>query len=119
MEGIATWPQLLFICSVIVGVFLLAWRIQEVRSKDRHEHRSVFEQNVASLKDYVDIVKAGLEKQAEARETELQRRLHSLEMANAGTLVVLKHMEDFRAEVSRKFDEMTRKRSEDMANIHR
>lgn len=112
MEGSVNWPQLSFISGVVVLVagfmFIFAWRTQEIRAKDRSEQRALFQQEIAAVHELVAMV-----------QKDLDSRLRAIEMANAGILVVLKHMEDFKREIMERLESMRDERSEDMELLYR
>jgi hypothetical protein len=88
--------------------FLVAWRIQVLRSRDRHETRSHFEQQIIVLQEHIQDLK-----------TNIEGRITAIEHFNAGTVVVLEHMQEFRKEVKEQYEKLRRERSEDMGGIHR
>lgn len=112
MEGTVTWPQAIWILTVIgaasVAGFLIAWRIQLLRSRDRHDVRAGYEQQIALLQDTIESTRSGLE-----------NRINAIELSNAGTFVILKHMEDFQKEVKLQYEQLRKERREDMERIHR
>ena len=101
MVGNATWAELTWIVTLLSSVaiigFITAWRIQTLRSQDR-------------------ITAAG---QVSALKAAFETRLQSIEVFNAGTMVVLEHMKEFRTDISRQFDELRQQRHEDITGIHR
>lgn len=112
MAGGASWEQITFIVTLIVTIsvasFIVAWRIQVYLSKERHETRTSFNQRTEGLDDKMDLLIDGIEK-----------RLNSIEVFNAGTLVVLEHLKEFRDEVKRQYNELRQERKDDMQGLHR
>lgn len=101
MDGPALWPQLVWLASLLCGVlvagFIAAWRIQALRSQDK-----------VTAVEQVAALKAAFE-----------TRLASIEVFNAGTMVVLEHLKEFRTDISRQFEELRRQRHTDIEGIHR
>lgn len=101
MEGMAHWSQLTFVSSLLaivaVAAFLAAWRIQSLRSLDQ-----------VRATEQITAIKSAFE-----------TRIASIEIFNAGTMVVLEHMKEFREDIKAQFDTLNSQRSEDMAGIHR
>jgi Na+(H+)/acetate symporter ActP len=112
MSGGASWEQIIFIVTLIVTIsvasFIVAWRIQVHLAKERHATRTAFDQRTQGLDDKVDLLMGGIEK-----------RLNAIEVFNAGTLVVLEHLKEFRDEVKKQYDELRIERKEDMQGLHR
>lgn len=112
MEGTVTWAQVAWMFTIIsftaIAGFLTAWRIQIMRSRDRHDTRSSFEQRTVLLDQEIEAIK-----------TAFEVRVSAIERFNAGAIVVLENMKQFRAEVDRQFDRLRRERSHDMSGIHR
>lgn len=112
MSGGVSWEQITFIVVLIVTIsvasFIVAWRIQVYLSKERHETRTSFNQRTEGLDDKMDLLVDGIEK-----------RLNSIEVFNAGTLVVLEHLKEFRDEVKRQYNELRQERKDDMQGLHR
>lgn len=117
MQGAPSWPEITWIVTLIAGVFMaafvLAWRISEIRSKDneraakdRHDLRAAFEQKVQGLDDRFDLV-----------ERSFTTRLTAIETFNAGTVVVLDHMEKFKDEIKKQLDEIQKERRESTNRI--
>lgn len=100
MEGQVTWTQAIWVVTMLSGAtfggFLAAWRIQVLRT---HDQLTAVEQIAA--------IRAAFE-----------TRLSSIEVFNAGTMVVLKHMEEFRAEIKMQFEALRQERKKDMEGIH-
>lgn len=112
MTGGVSWEQFLFLCGIvattaIVG-FLAAWRIQGLRRDDRHELRSFWEQRSTALQEQIDELN-----------TAFDTRVKAIELANAGTLVVLEHMQHFQDEVTKKFETLREERERDMQGLHK
>jgi DNA anti-recombination protein RmuC len=122
MEGTASWSQLNFVVLMVLMVFgfafALAWRIQEYRSKDRHTERTVYQQEISSLHDKVNLIEDSLQKRLEAIKDGFENRLRSIEVSNAGTLVILEHVEEFRKEFVKRFEQLQRERQTDMKRIN-
>lgn len=101
MQGNASWEQILFLSGVIVAVgvaaFVASWRIQVYLG----QHRDEIEKRVDLLID------------------SLEARIRALENSNAGTLVVLDHVEIFRQEVQQQYQDLRAERQADMEGIHR
>lgn len=101
MEGAISWAQLSYITGVIVLVsgfmFGFAWKMQELRARD-----------MAEMSEITQMV-----------QKDLDSRLRTIEIANAGTLVVLKHLEDFRKEINERLEAMQDDRSEDMELLYK
>lgn len=112
MEGNATWPQLLFIITVLTTAatigFLTAWRLQVLRARDRHAVRSGFEQRMIVISEQITEYKENMEK-----------RISAIEHFNAGTIVVLEHLKEFREEVKRQYQQLVDQREQDMEGLHR
>lgn len=112
MEGIVSWPQLAFLSTVVITVagfmFVLAWRTQELRAKERHDQRTAFQQEIVSVHELIKMV-----------QRDLDSRLRAIEMSNAGALVVLEHMKEFRSEIVKRFETLERQRHSDMELLHR
>lgn len=117
MTGTPSWEQVIWLATLIAAIFsaafFLAWRIAEIRSKDaeraakdRHELRASFEQKIIALDDRFDLV-----------ERSFTTRLTAIETFNAGTVVVLDHMEKFKDEVKEKLDDIQRERRESTNKI--
>lgn len=101
MDGQVTWPQFVWIVTVVsvamsIG-FLAAWRIQVLRTRDQ----------LTSV-EQITAIKAAFE-----------TRLASIEVFNAGTMVVLEHMKEFREEIKMQFVNLREERKSDMEGIHR
>lgn len=112
MAGIVSWEQLIFITVVILAVagsmFSIAWRAQSIRARDRHDQRSMFQQEIVSVHELINIVR-----------NDLDSRLRTIEMSNAGTLVMLKHMDEFKKEVMDRFESLNSTRRHDMEVLNR
>ena len=112
MEGNVTWPQAIFIIGLLSATtlagFLAAWRMQTLRSKDRYETRQHFEARMTVISDaFISNVDA------------LKARIATIENFNAGTMVVLKHLDEFRIEVKQQYEKLVEQREEDMAELHK
>lgn len=112
MTGSVAWDQIVFLTMLIVSVgtgsFLIAWRIQSHLKEERHATKTSFEQRTQSLDDKIDLIVNAFEK-----------RLSSIEIFNAGTLVVLEHLKEFRDEVKKQYEELKKERKDDMHGLHR
>lgn len=101
MTGTASWEQLTFLSGIIVAVgiaaFIASWRIQVHFTSER---------TVAQTR--VDLIF-----------TALESRIRAIENFNAGTQIVLEHVEDFRREVQSQYERLRNERREDMEGIHR
>lgn len=93
--------------------FVVSWRISEIRIRDRealraerHDVRAAFEQRTVALDEKINIIKEGYEK-----------RIQSIELQNASTIVILEHMDGFRTEVKGELDRMQVDRRADMEQI--
>lgn len=111
MQGAASWAQITFIIGVagaaaLMG-FLFAWRYLLLRSQDRHDLRVAFEQRTTMLDERINDIRDMAEK-----------RISSIENYNAGAMVVLKHLEEFRREVAEQLKELHKQRSSDMQQIN-
>jgi hypothetical protein len=117
MTGAPSWEQIIWIVTLITATaafgFAAAWKIAalrladaELRSKDRHDLRAVFEQQVKSLDDTM-----------ETKFATLDLRVKTIEDFRAGTIVILEHMKEFRDEVDAKFDKLIEKRDADMRGL--
>lgn len=93
--------------SVAMSGFLLAWRVQEIRAKERHDTRSLFQQEIVSIHEKIDLIQDSYDV-----------RMKALEASNVGTIVTLEHIEKFQNEVNRRFNDLDTKRQEDMQRIH-
>lgn len=112
MQGSVDWGQLIFMGGIVLAVatfmFFFAWRTQEIRAKDREGQRSSFQQEISSVHELIKMV-----------QKDLDARLRTIEMSNAGILVVLKHMEEFKKEVMEKFETMNDSLTDDMELLNR
>jgi hypothetical protein len=112
MQGAVSWEQITFIVALIVTIsiasFIIAWRIQVHLSKERHDMRTSFDQRTHGLDEKIDLTVDSIEK-----------RLTSIEVFNAGTLVVLEHLKEFRDEVKKQYNELRTERKDDMQGLHR
>lgn len=112
MEGTVTWPQAIWVLSVMgmaLGAgFLAAWRIQILRSRDRHDVVTKFEQKMVVVAEQILEYKTNMEK-----------RISAIEHFNAGTIVVLEHLKEFREEVKDQYQKLVEQREQDMEGLHR
>lgn len=68
----------------------------------------MFEQEIASTHSLISMI-----------QKDLDSRLRAIEMSNAGTLVMLKHIEDFKKEVMERFEAMDRARDKNNEVLNR
>lgn len=111
MTGAPTWDQIIWLTGILSSVggfcFLLAWKIAELRAKERHDTRSAFEQKLTSLDDKLD-----------TQLDTLTLRLKVVEDFRSHTLAVLESVKEFRTDMDRKLDRLMERREHDMAAIH-
>jgi Na+/phosphate symporter len=101
VTGSASWEQIFLLVGIIVAVgvaaFLASWRIQVYLAEDRR----------------------GIEVQINTMKADFETRLKSVEIFNAGTMVVLEHVELFRKEMQEQYKSLRQERKEDMERLHR
>lgn len=101
MTGAASWEQIWLILGIagaaLAGGYLVAWRISLHLSANR----------------------ALIETRVETALNGLELRIRAMENFNAGTVVMLEHMETFREEVHKQYEQLRKERKYDMESIHR
>jgi hypothetical protein len=101
MSGSASWEQLWAIvglmAAVAAGAAVASWRVQV----------------------YLATQKAAVEARLEHEVTTLEARLGALETFQAGTMVILKHVDEFRLEMRGQYEALRETRRQDMEAIHR
>lgn len=111
MEGTVAWPQAIWIFSAMGGAaalgFLAAWRFWIVRSRDIEK----CEEKVKSLSELLGSKIQGLEHSLESRVT-------AIEIFNAGTVVTLEHIKNFREEVQTMHERLRSERKTDIEGIN-
>lgn len=112
MNGPADWSQIVWIVGMILaGVtvgFLGAWRLLRYMNEERKD----FEVQIAAKR-------AAFEARVETLENRIEKRFTAIEVFNAGTMVVLEHMKEFRDEVKEQYQALAAQRSQDIAGINR
>lgn len=112
MTGSANWSEIIFIVGlVLAGVaagFLGAWRLLSYMLQQRsdferqiNEKRAAFEARVALLEDRIE------------------KRFTAIEVFNAGTMVVLEHIKEFKEEIKVQFQTLRDQRHKDIEGINR
>lgn len=112
MHGTVSWEQvwaLISVLTVVVGAAIVGtWRVVVYLSNARQE------------------VEAKIEEERRSSDSKLEReigtlegRIGSLENFQAGTLVVLKHVDEFRVEVRGQYEALREQRRADIESIHR
>jgi len=100
MSGPASWEQISAIIAIILAVVAAAgvatWKVQGFIGSEKKVLQERFEKEV----------------------TALEARLAVLERFQAGTEVVLEHIEEFREESREQFKTLREERKSDMAGIH-
>lgn len=112
MEGNITWAQAVFLIPILITAagsgYIVAWRLQVLRARDRHAVRSGFEQRMVVISEQITDYKENIEK-----------RISAIEHFNAGTIVVLEHLKEFRDEVKDQYQKLIDQREQDMEGLHR
>ena len=112
MEGNVTWAQAVFFIPILIAAagsgYLVAWRLQVLRARDRHAVRSGFEQRMMVISEQISDYKDNMDK-----------RISAIEHYNAGTIVVLEHLKEFRDEVKDQYARLVQQREDDMEGLHR
>lgn len=112
MEGLATWPQIVAVTSLISGIALfaggfVAWIL--VRdSANRQKIRNHYDERFSRF-----------EEASHERLQASEKEIHALQMYNAGLAVVLKQLEGFQTRVDDRFNALHNERKEDMGKLYR
>jgi hypothetical protein len=112
MTGPVEWTQIIFIVGlaltgVVVG-FLGAWRLLSYLLQQRGE----FERQISEKR-------AAFEVRVNMLEDRMEKRFTAIEVFNAGTMVVLEHMKEFREEIKEQFQSLRDQRGKDMEGLNR
>lgn len=101
MDGPVVWPQLVWIGGIVVAsAFFGGAGMLWVLSR--------FQQDRSSLSEKIDLI-------AE----QLKARVHAIELQNAGTYVILQHVEKFKEEINKKLDECQSEQRDNMEKINK
>lgn len=111
MDGPVVWPQLAWIAglvgaSAVFGAILTLWFSNQTR-QDRHEIRAHYDQHISLLEEKIEHI-----------EDSLIIRVHAIELQNASTMVILKHIDSYKEEINDKLDQIQKDRREDMVKIN-
>jgi hypothetical protein len=112
MSGNAEWSQIIWIVGMILGGvtvgFVGAWRLLRWMNEERKD----FEIQITAKR-------AAFEARLETLEDRIEKRFTAIEVFNAGTMVVLEHMKEFREEVKQQYQQLVEQRGKDMENLNR
>lgn len=111
MTGVPTWEQIIWlvtlVCATAAAGFYVAWRVSELRAKDRHDVKKAFEQQVRALEDSIEV-----------QALEFEHRLRLVEDFKTGTMIVLQNIQEFKKDMDLKFETLREKREKDIQGIH-